>query len=167
MHVGLQNKSLPQLAVRAMKEGVVARTRWSRPAMGAPSEPLKDEPEPDTQRYFVETVWDRSRWNNEIVEPWLMQTTMNCKYCGGQEKKRPTFKVFGTLSLFTGFADDLDWPTREDANDAFDFIVQRGRDDFGEGFNFFLFFVNIRDEELLPDATTDVGCPWRSVIYVE
>lgn len=65
---------LPQLAVRAMKEGVVDLDRWSRPIKGAPSEPLNDDPEPDTQRYLVDTVWERRRWNREIVEPWLMQT---------------------------------------------------------------------------------------------
>lgn len=65
---------LPQLAVLAMKEGVVERDRWSRPIKGAPSEPLNDEPEPETQRYLVETVCDRRRWNKEIVEPWLIQT---------------------------------------------------------------------------------------------
>jgi len=47
---------LPQLAVRAMNEGVVDRDRWSRPMRGAPSEPLKEDPDPETQRYFVETV---------------------------------------------------------------------------------------------------------------
>jgi hypothetical protein len=51
-----RHRGLPQLAVRAMKEGVAERERWSRPMRGAPSEPLKDDPEPDTQRYLVETV---------------------------------------------------------------------------------------------------------------
>ena len=60
---------LPQLAVRAMNEGVVDRDRWSRPIRGAPSEPLKEDPDPETQRYFVETVWERRRWKSEIVEP--------------------------------------------------------------------------------------------------
>ncbi|KAJ7851941.1 hypothetical protein B0H14DRAFT_2298498, partial [Mycena olivaceomarginata] len=49
-------KNAPQLAVRAMKEGVVDRVRWSSPMRGAPSEPLKEDPDPDTQRYFVDTV---------------------------------------------------------------------------------------------------------------
>jgi hypothetical protein len=52
-----------------MNDGVVDRDRWSSPIKGAPSEPLNEEPEPDTQRYFVETVWDRKRWNKDIVEP--------------------------------------------------------------------------------------------------
>jgi len=52
-----------------MKEGVVDRDRWSRPINGAPSDPLKEEPEPETQRYFVETVWERKRWNKDIVDP--------------------------------------------------------------------------------------------------
>lgn len=52
-----------------MKEGVVDLDRWSRPINGAPSEPLKEEPEPETQRYLVETVCDLSRWKSEIVEP--------------------------------------------------------------------------------------------------
>lgn len=65
----MENGSLPQLAVRAMNEGVVDRDLWSRPIKGAPSEPLKEDPEPETQRYFVDTVWERRRWNNEIVEP--------------------------------------------------------------------------------------------------
>ena len=60
---------LPQLAVLAMKEGVEARMRWSSPIIGAPSEPLKEDPEPETQRYFVETVCERKRWNKEMVEP--------------------------------------------------------------------------------------------------
>jgi hypothetical protein len=46
----------PQLAVRAMNDGVDGRIRGSRPIIEAPSEPLNEEPEPDTQRYFVETV---------------------------------------------------------------------------------------------------------------
>lgn len=65
----LVTDSLPQLAVRAMKEGVVERDRWSRPIKGAPSDPLKDDPDPDTQRYFVDTVCDRNLWKREIVEP--------------------------------------------------------------------------------------------------
>ncbi len=65
---------LPQLAVRAMKDGVCERERWSRPIKGVPSEPLKEEPEPETQRYLVDTVCDRKRWKREIVEPWLIHT---------------------------------------------------------------------------------------------
>lgn len=64
----------PQLAVRAMKEGVLDRDLWSIPNNGAPSEPLKDELDPDTQRYLVDTVCDLRRWNKEIVEPWLIHT---------------------------------------------------------------------------------------------
>lgn len=58
-----------QLAVRAMKDGVLDRARLSMPIRGAPSEPLKEDPEPDTQRYLVETVCDRRRWKSEIVDP--------------------------------------------------------------------------------------------------
>lgn len=58
-----------QLAVRAMKDGVLDLTRLSMPISGAPSDPLNDDPEPETQRYFVETVWERNRWNSEIVDP--------------------------------------------------------------------------------------------------
>lgn len=36
---------------------------------GAPSDPLNEEPDPDTQRYLVETVCDRSRWKSDMVEP--------------------------------------------------------------------------------------------------
>ena len=61
--------NVPQLAVRAMKEGVCVLERWSRPMRGAPSEPLKEEPDPETQRYLVETVWERSLWKREMVEP--------------------------------------------------------------------------------------------------
>ena len=43
-------------AVRAIKEGVFCLERLSRPIKGAPSDPLKDDPEPDTQRYLVDTV---------------------------------------------------------------------------------------------------------------
>lgn len=57
-----------------MNEGVFDRDLWSRPINGAPSDPLKEDPEPETQRYFVETVWERSLWNSEMVEPWLMHT---------------------------------------------------------------------------------------------
>ncbi|EGO25252.1 hypothetical protein SERLADRAFT_465124 [Serpula lacrymans var. lacrymans S7.9] len=46
----------PQLAVRAMKDGVLDRARLSMPMRGAPSEPLKEEPEPETHKYLVETV---------------------------------------------------------------------------------------------------------------
>ena len=65
----VERMNLPQLAVRAMKDGVVDRDRWSSPMSGAPSEPLNEDPEPDTHRYFVDTVWERKRWNSEIVEP--------------------------------------------------------------------------------------------------
>ena len=65
---------LPQLAVLAMKDGVCVRDRWSRPMSGAPSEPLNDDPEPETQRYFVDTVCERRRWKREMVDPWLMHT---------------------------------------------------------------------------------------------
>ena len=58
-----------QLAVRAMKDGVLDLTRLSMPISGAPSDPLKDDPEPETQRYFVDTVWERKRWNSEMVDP--------------------------------------------------------------------------------------------------
>lgn len=58
-----------QLAVRAMKDGVLDLARLSIPIRGAPSDPLKDEPEPETQRYFVDTVWERKRWNSEMVDP--------------------------------------------------------------------------------------------------
>ena len=58
-----------QLAVRAMNDGVAVRVRWSTPMSGAPSEPLNDDPDPDTQRYLVDTVCERKRWNSEIVEP--------------------------------------------------------------------------------------------------
>jgi hypothetical protein len=52
-----------------MNEGVVDRDLGSRPMSGAPSDPLNEEPEPETQRYFVDTVWERKRWNNEMVDP--------------------------------------------------------------------------------------------------
>ena len=52
-----------------MKEGVCVLERWSRPMRGAPSEPLKEEPDPETQRYLVETVWERNLWKREMVEP--------------------------------------------------------------------------------------------------
>lgn len=52
-----------------MNEGVAGRERWSKPIKGAPSEPLKEEPDPETHRYFVDTVCERKRWNNEMVEP--------------------------------------------------------------------------------------------------
>lgn len=52
-----------------MKEGVFDRARWSKPIRGAPSEPLNEELDPDTHRYFVETVCDLSRWNKDIVDP--------------------------------------------------------------------------------------------------
>ncbi len=52
-----------------MKEGELALVLWSRPIRGAPSEPLNEDPEPDTHKYFVETVCDRNRWNKDIVEP--------------------------------------------------------------------------------------------------
>lgn len=65
----MYSNRLPQLAVLAMNEGVEVRVRWSTPISGAPSDPLKEEPDPDTQRYFVDTVCDRKRWNNDIVEP--------------------------------------------------------------------------------------------------
>ena len=52
-----------------MNDGVAARVRWSTPSKGAPSEPLKLAPEPETQRYLVLTVCDRKRWKSEMVEP--------------------------------------------------------------------------------------------------
>ena len=52
-----------------MNEGVVERERWSMPIKGAPSEPLNEDPDPETQRYLVETVCDRKRWKREMVEP--------------------------------------------------------------------------------------------------
>lgn len=52
---------VPQLAVLAMNDGVCVRDRWSSPIRGAPSDPLKDEPDPETQRYFVDTVCERRR----------------------------------------------------------------------------------------------------------
>ena len=64
-----------------MKEGVVCLDRWSRPIRGAPSDPLKDDPEPETQRYLVETVWERRRWKSEIVEPWLMHNSRFFALC--------------------------------------------------------------------------------------
>lgn len=57
-----------------MNDGVLDLARVSIPIKGAPSEPLKEEPEPETQRYFVDTVWDRRRWKSEIVEPWFIHT---------------------------------------------------------------------------------------------
>lgn len=58
-----------QLAVRAMNEGVLDRERTSIPRREAPSEPLNDDPEPDTQRYLVDTVCERSLWKRETVDP--------------------------------------------------------------------------------------------------
>ena len=42
--------------MRAINEGVVDRDLGSRPISGVPSDPLNEEPEPETQRYFVDTV---------------------------------------------------------------------------------------------------------------
>jgi len=69
-----RGSTLPQVPVRATKEGAPPRARGSIPGNGCPSDPLKDAPEPDTHRYFVETVCDRSRWKSETVDPWLMHT---------------------------------------------------------------------------------------------
>ena len=60
---------LPQEEVRAMNDGVAERVRWSTPKSGAPSEPLKLAPDPETQRYLVLTVCERKRWKSEMVEP--------------------------------------------------------------------------------------------------
>lgn len=57
----IQTGSIPQLAVLAMNDGVFERDRWSRPISGAPSDPLNEDPEPETQRYFVDTVCDLKR----------------------------------------------------------------------------------------------------------
>ena len=37
---------------------------------------MKEDPDPETQRYFVDTVWERRRWKREIVDPWLIHTIM-------------------------------------------------------------------------------------------
>lgn len=68
-----------------------------------------------------------------------------------------TLEVLGTLSLFTRLADDLDGTTREDTDDTFRLIIRGSGSDFDKGFNFLLLLINIRDEELLPDAAADVG----------
>jgi hypothetical protein len=88
-------RDLPQLAVRAINEGVVARERWSRPISGAPSEPLNEDPEPETHRYLVETVWDRKRWKSEIVEPWLMQTVVDQKIYWYDDRNQTEEKIDG------------------------------------------------------------------------
>ena len=72
--IACHEDNVPQLAVLAMNEGVAGLERWSKPIKGALSEPLNEEPDPETQRYFVETVCERRRWNREMVEPWLIQT---------------------------------------------------------------------------------------------
>jgi hypothetical protein len=59
----------PQLDVRATNAGVDTFARTSRPIRGAPSDPLKDDPDAETQRYLVDTVCDRKRWNKDTVEP--------------------------------------------------------------------------------------------------
>lgn len=59
----------PQLDVLAMNDGEAVRVRASNPMSGAPSDPLNDDPEPDTQRYFVDTVCERSLWKSDTVEP--------------------------------------------------------------------------------------------------
>lgn len=54
--IGIKIIGLPQLAVRAINDGVFDRDRSPIPISGAPSDPLKDALDPDTQRYFVDTV---------------------------------------------------------------------------------------------------------------
>ena len=51
----------PQLDVRATNAGVDTLDRTSRPIKGAPSDPLNEEPDAETQRYLVDTVCDRRR----------------------------------------------------------------------------------------------------------
>lgn len=155
---------LPQLAVRAIKEGVVERDRWSKPIRGAPSEPLKDDPDPETQRYFVETVCDLSLWKSEIVEPWLMHTTKNglIMHHKMRSRKLLTLKVFSTLTFLAGLADDLDRTTWKGTDYTLRLIVGRGGSNLNQSFDFLLLFVDVRNEKLFPDTTSDVcsACWW-------
>lgn len=59
----------PQLDVLATKAGVAGRERTSLPISGAPSEPLNEDPDAETHKYLVDTVWDRRRWNRDTVDP--------------------------------------------------------------------------------------------------
>lgn len=77
--------------------------------------------------------------------------------------KSLTLKVLCTLPLLARLADDFDGPAWEGTDHAFGFVFGRRSHDLHESLHLFLLLVDVGDEELLADATTNVGGARRRV----
>lgn len=74
-----------------------------------------------------------------------------------------TLEVLRTLPLLTGLADDFDRPTGKDCNNPLRLILSSRSDNLDKCFHLFLLLVHIRDEQLFPNTTADIGGASRRV----
>ena len=81
--------------------------------------------------------------------------------------KSLTFQILGTLPLLAGLADNLDGSAREDANDTLRLVVGGRSSDLDQCLDLLFLLVDIRDEELLSNAASEVGGTSRGVVDVE